>query len=168
MWWFVALFRRNISSSSLRVWNDLSPSNAASHSWRLKFHRFHHKNKMVTKWHVYTCCIQEHCLRVTSILHESCLYILIFPCMLCPRQLFHLLTLGSDCKHIQKVVHWVLHTKERTVIYYLKSFRLKHLLWPCMFWSSDHPQGAQIVLCWSYALKIMSNPLCLSVMWQHL
>ena len=37
MWWFVALFRRNISTSSLRFWKDMSPSDAASHSWRLKF-----------------------------------------------------------------------------------------------------------------------------------
>jgi len=83
---------------------------------KTEIHRFHHKNiksdmfawaslnVMVTKWHVYTWCTQEHFLRVTRILHESCLYILIFPCMLCPRQLLHLLTLGSDCEQIQKVV----------------------------------------------------------------
>ena len=58
-------------------------------------------------------------------------------------------------------IYLITHTNTCTYIYiyYLRSlkFTLKHLKRSYMFRSHNHPQGAYIVLCWSYNLKHSVN-----------
>ena len=71
--------------------------------------------------------------------------------------MFKIITYGFIVAPCILNIHWVLHTNKCNnyiLCISLKFFTLTHLKCSYMFWSLVHPQGARIVPCWRYMLKL--------------